>query len=86
MKEFFKRAGLFAAVNGVLILLLLLITKLSSDNCILYGTLFSLVLGLLCELYVAKKAERRPDIAGGWGAAILGSLVIAVVILVITWI
>ena len=86
MKEFFNRAVLFAAVNAVLILLMLLITKLPSDSCIIYGSLCSILLGLFWEFYTAEKAERRPDIAGGWGAAILGALVAAVVILVITWI
>ena len=85
MKGFIQRAAIFAAVNGVLILLLLLISKLPADNCILYGTLCSVALGLPCELYAAKKAEVRPDIAGGWGAAILGSLVMAVFVLLITW-
>ena len=86
MKEFYTRAGLFAAVNAVVILLLLLISKLPSDSCIIYGSLCSILLGLAYEFLTADRANRRPDIAGGWGAAILGSLVVAVVILVITWI
>lgn len=86
MKEFFTRAGLFAAVNAVIIILLMLITRLPSDSCIIYGSLCSIILGLPWEIYTAMKADRRPDISGGWGAAIFGSLVIAVVILVITWI
>ena len=83
MKEFWKRAGLFAAVNAVIIILLMLITRLPSDSCIIYGSLCSIILGLPWEIFTAMKADRRPDISGGWGAAIFGALVMAGIIFVI---
>ena len=88
MKEFFNRAIIFAIVNAVIIGTFFLFNRQAAmpDYNIVYGSLVSLLLGLPYEIVTARKADRRPDIAGGWGAAILGSLVAAVVILVITWI
>lgn len=85
MKEFAQRAILFAIVNAVLIGTCFLFNPKAAmpDYNIIYGTLVSLLLGLPYEIYTAKKAERRPDVAGGWGAAILGALVMAAVIFVI---
>jgi len=85
MKEFFNRAMLFALVNAVIIGTCFLFNRNAAmpDYNIIYGTLVSLVLGLPYEIVTARKAERRPDVAGGWGAAIVGTLVMAAIIFVI---
>ena len=83
MKEFFKRVGLFAGINAVLIGLFMLITNLSADMCILYPTLASCFIGIPHEFFKADKEERKPDIAGGIGAAWFGSIGIAAVIFAI---
>ena len=85
MKEFITRAGIFALLNAVIIGTFFVFNRNAAmpDYNIVYGSLVSLLLGLPYEIVTARKAERRPDIAGGWGAAILGALVMAAVIFVI---
>lgn len=85
MKEFITRAGIFAILNAIIIGTFFLFNRNAAmpDYNIVYGSLVSLLLGLPYEIYTSRKAERIPDIAGGWGAAILGSLVMAVIIFVI---
>ena len=87
MKEFFKRAVIFAIINAVLIGTCFLFNRNAGmpDYNIIYGTLVSLVLGLPYEIVSARKAERRPDISGGWGAAILGTIVVAALFFVILY-
>jgi len=80
MKNFFKRAGLFAVANALLIGLLALVTKLTLDTCIILSCIFFCFIGLPYEFYLAHKEERRPDIGEGWGAAVFGTLVIAFII------
>lgn len=85
MKDFFFRALIFAFVNAILIGTFFLFNRNAAmpDYNIVYGSLVSLLLGLPYEIYTSRKAGRIPDIAGGWGAAILGSLVMAAIIFVI---
>lgn len=85
MKEFFQRAMLFALVNAVIIGTCFLFNRNAAmpDYNIIYGTLVSLILGLPYEIVTARKSDRRPDISGGWGAAIVGTLVMAAIIFVI---
>lgn len=85
MKDFIFRALVFAFVNALIIGTFFLFNRHAAmpDYNIVYGSLVSLLLGLPYEIVTARKAERRPDIAGGWGAAILGALVMAAIIFVI---
>ena len=83
MKDFWKRAGFFAILNAFLIGVLSIISKLPADACILYGSLCSVIWGLPHEFFMAEKEDRHPDVSAGWGAAILGSLVMACLIFVI---
>lgn len=80
MKNFFKRAGLFAIANAVLIGLAALITKISLDTCIVISCIFLCFIGLPYEFYLAHKEGRRPDIGEGWGAAVFGSIVAGFII------
>ena len=76
---------IFALINAVIIGTCFLFNRHAEmpDYNIIYGTLVSLILGLPYEIVTARKADRRPDISGGWGAAIVGTLVMAVIIFVI---
>lgn len=85
MKDFIKRATLFAIINAVLIGTCFLFNRNAAmpDYNIIYGSLVSLLLGIPYEFVTARKADRRPDISGGIGAAWLGAIVMAAVIFVI---
>ena len=80
MKEFFNRAAVFAVLNAVLIGLSALITKVTLDTSIIICCLFCILIGLPYEFLKADREGRRPDIAGGWGAAIFGAIVAAFII------
>ena len=80
MKDFFKRAILFAVICAALIGLMILITPLSVDNCVLYPVLFCILLGVLYEFWKAHKEGRNPILSEGWGAAIFGSIVAGFII------
>jgi len=83
LDRFVPRAALFAVINAAVIGLLFAVAhpKMPDYN-IVYGTIGSILFGLVFEFYMADKNFRRPDISGGWGAAIFGSIAAAAVIFV----
>lgn len=80
MKPFIKRAGIFAILNAVLIELLKTVSSLTIDSCIIYCTLFCIVIGVAYELYDSIKKGTKPSLAEMGGAAILGSIVAGFII------
>lgn len=80
MKDFFKRAILFAVFCAALIGLMILITPLSFDNCVLYPVLFCCVIGIPYEFWSAHRQERKPVISEFVGAAWFGSIVAGFII------
>ena len=84
MKEFTKRAVIFAIINAVIIGTFFLFNRNAAmpDYNIIYGTLVSLLLGFPYEIRDAKKRGGRPEVEGV-GASIFGTLIAAGVIVVI---
>lgn len=80
MKDFFKRAGIFAMINALLIGLLKMISILSIDTCIIYCTILSIIAGFAYEIGVAIKNGDKPNLAEMFGASIFGSIVAAFLI------
>lgn len=87
MKEFFKRAVIFAIINAVLIGTCFLFNRNAKlpDYNIIYGTLVSLLLGFPYEIVAAKRAGRRPVLSEFWGAAIFGSIVMAAIVFIVLY-
>lgn len=80
MKPFIKRAGIFAILNAVLIELLKTVSSLTIDSCIIYCSLFCIVIGIAYELYDSIKKGTKPSLAEMGGAAIFGSIVAGFII------
>lgn len=80
MKEFFKRVGIFVIINAVLIELLKTVSSLTIDSCIVYCSLFCIVIGIAYELYDSIKKGTKPSLAEMGGATIFGSIVAGFII------
>ena len=80
MKEFIKRAVIFAIINAVLIGLASLVSPLILDTCVIVCSLFCIVLGFAYELYDSIKNDHKPSMAEMFGASIFGTLVAAFII------
>ncbi len=84
MKEFYKRVGIFAILNAILIGLSSLVSPLTFDTCVIVCSLFCIVLGFGYELYDSIKKDHKPSMAEMFGASVFGSLVAAFIIVGIT--
>ena len=80
MKDFFKRASIFAGINAILIGLTSLISSLVFDTCVIVCSLFCIVVGFAYELYDSIKNDHKPSMAEMFGASIFGTLVAAFII------
>lgn len=80
MKGFFKRVGIFAILNAVLIELLKTVSSMTIDSCVIYCTLFCIVIGVVYELYDSIKKGTKPSLAEMGGATIFGSIVAGFII------
>ena len=84
MKEFYKRVGIFAILNAILIGLSSLVSPLTFDTCVIVCSLFCIVLGFGYELYDSIKKDHKLSMAEMFGASVFGSLVAAFIIVGIT--
>ena len=84
MKEFIKRASIFAIINAVLIGTCFLFNRHAAlpDYNIIYGTLVSLLVSVPYEIGSARKQDRRPSVET-FGASVFGAIVMAAIIFVI---
>lgn len=80
MKTFFKRSGIFALIDIILLGLLVLVSGQPFDTCVIGATLCSCFLGLPYEFLAAIKQDRKPIYSEGLGAAFFGSIAASFVI------
>lgn len=84
MKEFIKRTAKFMGVNLVITLIAILLkpSDWMVDYAIELGACLSIVIGLVTTFF-DKKCRKEQGFTGTFGASIVGSLLMAIVILLV---